>query len=288
MMSNGFRRERNSQNEGIQEHVPVGLQKFMRTFNPKEGDISYYLILFERQARRVHIKEEDWVTNLVGLLPLEMANLIAREPEEKANDYEHIKGGNWTAGEWIQVVFSDESRFNLSSDDNHVRLWRPRGERLNPAFALQQHTTPTAGVNVWGAIAYNTLSPLVLIRGTMMAQRYVHDILQPHVFPLVQWLPGAILQQDNARPHTGRVLQDCLCTVTTLSWPGRSPDLSPIEHIWDHLRRLVGHPTSLNELETRLQQIWYEMFQDIIQNLYASMPDRIASCIRARGGSTGY
>ncbi|GFX87115.1 retrovirus-related Pol polyprotein from transposon opus [Trichonephila clavipes] len=89
MMSNGFRRERNSQNEGI--HVPVGLQKLMRTFDPKEGDISFYLILFERQARRVHIKEEDWVTNLVGLLPLEMANLIAREPEEKANDYEHIK-----------------------------------------------------------------------------------------------------------------------------------------------------------------------------------------------------
>ncbi|GFW40343.1 retrovirus-related Pol polyprotein from transposon opus [Trichonephila clavipes] len=84
-------RERNSQNEGIQEHVPVGLQKLMRTFDPKEGDISFYLILFERQARRVHIKEEDWVTNLVGLLPIEMANLIAREPEEKANDYEHIK-----------------------------------------------------------------------------------------------------------------------------------------------------------------------------------------------------
>ncbi|GFW23327.1 transposable element Tcb2 transposase [Trichonephila clavipes] len=44
--------------------------------------------------------------------------------------------GNWTAAEWNQVVFSDESRFNLSSDDNHVCVWRPRGERLNPTFAL--------------------------------------------------------------------------------------------------------------------------------------------------------
>ncbi|GFU70795.1 retrovirus-related Pol polyprotein from transposon opus [Trichonephila clavipes] len=91
MMSNGLRKERNSQNEEIQEHVPVGMQNLMRTFDPKEGDISFYLILFERQARKVHIKEEDWVTNRVGLLPLEMANLIAREPEKKANDYEHIK-----------------------------------------------------------------------------------------------------------------------------------------------------------------------------------------------------
>ncbi|GFX74798.1 transposable element Tcb2 transposase [Trichonephila clavipes] len=35
--------------------------------------------------------------------------------------------GNWTAAEWKHVVFSDESRFNLSSDDNRVRVWRPRG-----------------------------------------------------------------------------------------------------------------------------------------------------------------
>ncbi|GFY26067.1 transposable element Tcb2 transposase [Trichonephila clavipes] len=97
--------------------------------------------------------------------------------------------GSWTAAEWNQVTFSDESRFNLSSDDNCVRVRRPRGERINPAFALQRHTAPTAGVMVWGAIAYNTRSPLVLIRGTMTAQLYVHDILQPHELPLMQRLP---------------------------------------------------------------------------------------------------
>ncbi|GFS92427.1 transposable element Tcb2 transposase [Trichonephila clavipes] len=88
---------------------------------------------------------------------------------------------------------------------------------------------------VWGAIAYNTRSPLVLIRATMIAQRYVHDILQLHLLPLMPRLPGAIFQQDIAQPHTARVSQDCLCTVTTLSWPARSPDLSPMEYIWDHL-----------------------------------------------------
>ncbi|GFU99180.1 transposable element Tcb2 transposase [Trichonephila clavipes] len=66
-----------------------------------------------------------------------------------------------------------------------VFVWRPRGERLNPAFALQRHTIPTDGVMVWGAIAYNIWSPLVLIRGTKIVQRYVHDILQPHVLPLL-------------------------------------------------------------------------------------------------------
>ncbi|GFY00972.1 transposable element Tcb2 transposase [Trichonephila clavipes] len=74
--------------------------------------------------------------------------------------------GNWTAVEWNQIVLSDESRFNLSSDDNRVCVWRTRGELLNPVFALQRHT---ACVMVWGAIAYNTRLTLVLIRGTMTA-----------------------------------------------------------------------------------------------------------------------
>ncbi|GFW74293.1 transposable element Tcb1 transposase [Trichonephila clavipes] len=97
------------------------------------------------------------------------------------------------------VVRSDESSFNLSSDNNRVRVWRPRGERLNPTFALQRHTAPTACLRVWGVIAYSVRSPLVLIRGTMTAQRYVHDILQLHVLPLMQRLTGAFFQQqDNA------------------------------------------------------------------------------------------
>ncbi|GFT21544.1 transposable element Tcb1 transposase [Trichonephila clavipes] len=122
----------------------------------------------------------------------------------------------------------------------------------------------------------------------MAAQRYAHDILQPRVLPLKQRLPGAIFQQDNARHHTARVSLECLRIVTNHLWAARSPDLSAIEHIWDHVGWRVGHPTSLNELQAMLQQIWNEKSQDIIQNSYASIPDRIASCIRARGGSTGY
>ncbi|GFU60351.1 transposable element Tcb1 transposase [Trichonephila clavipes] len=101
-------------------------------------------------------------------------------------------------------------------------------------------------------------------------------------------LTGAIFQQDNTRPHMTRASQDCLRAVTTLPWPVRSSDLSLIEHIWDHSGRRVGHPPSLNELEARLQKILNEMYQDIMQNLYDSMPDRNTSCIRAIGGSTGF
>ncbi|GFU41169.1 transposable element Tcb2 transposase [Trichonephila clavipes] len=71
------------------------------------------------------------------------------------------------------------------------------------------------------------------------------------------------------------VPQDWLQTVTSLPWTAQSPDLSPIEHIWDHLGRRVKRLASLNEVDAMLQQICKELSQDIIQNLYASMPDRI-------------
>ncbi|GFY30118.1 uncharacterized protein TNCV_4074311 [Trichonephila clavipes] len=54
----------------------------------------------------------------------------------------------------------------------------------------------------------------------MTAQRYVQNILHPHVLPLMQRLPGSVFQQDYARPHTARVSQDCLRTVTTLPFLG--------------------------------------------------------------------
>ncbi|GFU42498.1 DDE_3 domain-containing protein [Trichonephila clavipes] len=63
--------------------------------------------------------------------------------------------------------------------------------------------------------------------GTLTGQRYVDDILRPHVGPFVNGLPGAIFQQDNTRPHTARVAQDFLRHFQTLSWPTRSPRFVP-------------------------------------------------------------
>ncbi|GFX18164.1 HTH_Tnp_Tc3_2 domain-containing protein [Trichonephila clavipes] len=97
-----------------------------------------------------------------------------------------------------------------------------------------------------------------------------------------------LLYSGTLIPQLERYGKGVTSSVNTLTWPARSPDLSPIEHIWDYLGWQVGHPTNLSELEERLLQIWNETSQDNIQNMYASMPDRIASCIRARVDSTGY
>ncbi|UYV79906.1 hypothetical protein LAZ67_18001018 [Cordylochernes scorpioides] len=174
--------------------------------------------------------------------------------------------------EWHRVVFSDESRFCLSTDSRRVRVWRRRGERSNPAAIVERPTVRQRGIMVWGAIAYDSRSPLLRIQGTMTAQRYVDD-------------------QDNARPHTARISQQALQDVQMLPWPPYSPDLSPIEHVWDIIgRRLhaLPQPRSEDELWQMVEREWRAIPQDAIRTLIDSLPRRVAACIAVRGGPTCY
>ncbi|GFX05195.1 retrovirus-related Pol polyprotein from transposon 17.6 [Trichonephila clavipes] len=60
-------------------------------FDPKQSDINLYLVIFERQAKRAAIEKKEWVGQLLGLLPLEIVQFIAREPEEQAKNYDYVK-----------------------------------------------------------------------------------------------------------------------------------------------------------------------------------------------------
>ncbi|GFT03951.1 transposable element Tcb2 transposase [Trichonephila clavipes] len=98
----------------------------------------------------------------------------------------------WYVTDWQRVVFSDESRFVFGTDDNRVRVWRRPGERYNSPHTVLRHTARTAGVMVRGAIAYDSRPTLIVMIGTLTGQRYVDDILRPHVGPFLNGLPGAI------------------------------------------------------------------------------------------------
>ncbi|UYV84068.1 hypothetical protein LAZ67_X001055, partial [Cordylochernes scorpioides] len=187
--------------------------------------------------------------------------------------------------EWHRVVFSDESRFCLSSDSRRVRVWRRRGEMSNPAAIVERPTVRQRGIMVWGAIAYDSRSPLLRIQGTMTAQRYVDDVLRPVTLPYLQGVPNALYQQDNARPHTARISQQALQDVQMLPWPPYSPDLSPIEHVWDIIGcrlHALPQPRSEDGLWQMVEREWRAIPQDAIRTLIDSLPRRVAACIAVR------
>ena len=100
-----------------------------------------------------------------------------------------------------------------------------------------------ASVMVLGAIGYNIRSHLLHIEGNLNSNRYIREVLQPEVLPLLQATRHGIFQQDNARPHVARIVQVFFQRrwVSLLPWPAHSPDMSPIEHVWSMVGWLVTY-----------------------------------------------
>ena len=141
---------------------------------------------------------------------------------------------HWRA-QWQNAVFSDESCLKMSYNDGRIRVRRFTGERNLKACILQRHKRPMPSVMVWGAIAYNMRSCLLCIEGNLNSNHYIREVLQPEMLPLLQTTPHAIFEQDNALPHVARSGRAFFKRhgYQLLPWPAHSPDILPIEHVWD-------------------------------------------------------
>ncbi|UYV81341.1 Transposase [Cordylochernes scorpioides] len=90
----------------------------------------------------------------------------------------------WNCADWGRIVFSDESRFLLCPDDRRKRVWRRSGQRVDPGLTVEHHTGPQQGVMVWGAISIDSRTPLVVIPGTLTAQRRFNAVTLLDRYPI--------------------------------------------------------------------------------------------------------
>lgn len=195
---------------------------------------------------------------------------------------------------WRDVVFSDESRFNVSFADGRVRIYRRRNERYANNCVLEHDRFGGGSVMVWAAINHTFKTDLVVIHGNLNARGYVNQVIRPVVVPLFQQRPALTFQHDNARPHTARFTRNFLIAnnIDVLPWPANSPDCNPIEHMWDvlgrRLRRRDPQPQNVQQLTNALHDEWARIPRYLLRNLCGSMRRRLQAVIASHGGHTRY
>jgi len=203
----------------------------------------------------------------------------------------------YTQRQWGMVLFSDESKFNVSHCDGRKRVYRLKGERFKDNCVLKWDRWGGGSVHVWGGITRNEKTELVVLERNVTAETYINDVLDPVVIPFMRrhFQRGrGILQQDNAPAHRARRTTIHLQQndVNVMPWPALSPDMAHIEHVWDELgrrvRARVPPPADVRQLRDALLEEWNNLPQQRITNIVSSMRRRCRACIASDGSYTRY
>ena len=212
----------------------------------------------------------------------------------------------WTVNDWKQVLWSDESPFELFSTPNrhNDRVWAKSTMDVPPLISVKFPTK----IHVWGLMSHQALSQLHIIpQGqSINSSYYRNDILEKTCKdainrtsistsilerPMLEKMSNFIFMQDGAPAHTAKATQQwCQENLQSFwkkaDWPGNSPDLNPIENLWAIVKERVNEKGQINnrkELIQTLKLAWETISPEILENLVSSMPQRIRLLLEREG-----
>jgi transposase len=199
----------------------------------------------------------------------------------------------WTT-EWDYIIWSDESRFELFNNDSRNWVWRKKDEQYK-IDCLKLTVKHSIGVMVWGCFCNNKLGPLVLVEGTLNTDSYI-ELLKEYLLPFLSDLgtEDYIFQDDNAPCHASHKTKSWKenNSINILPWPAQSPDLNPIESLWNELeiriRKRRPMPSNKNDFFAALKEEWYKIDENRLIRLVNNMPNRINAVLENKGNPTKY
>lgn len=199
----------------------------------------------------------------------------------------------WTEDDWSRVLFSDETHFYLG---HHGREYvqRPPGAALDPQYTRKDNERLQGKVSLWGCICAGGLGHAELYVDTLDARHYqtilgLNLVSSAHPFwPTGHWW----FQQDNWTVHTAGTSRDWLHNhgIDLIDWPAWSPDLNPIEELWNDLKRRVygRQPNSMEQLERYITEEWAATDLSFIAHICRNMPRRLQLVIDNDGHKIPY
>lgn len=221
---------------------------------------------------------------------LSHANIKARLNFAKRHKY-------WTIDDWKRVIWSDETKINRLGSDGMSWCWKRDGESEQLRHVQQTVKHGGGSIMIWGCITADGPGYMCKVEGTMDQELY-KSILEGELMQTIDWYKmdpkKIIFQHDNDPKHKAKSVQEWLNTqpFEVLVWPAQSPDLNPIEHVWNHLKRQLNQyekpPKGMLELWERVETEWNKIDKETCMNLIESMPRRIDAVLKAKGKWTKY
>ena len=191
-------------------------------------------------------------------------------------------------------MWSDESKFNLFGSDGQVLVRRRAGEEMNPACVVPTVKHGGGNIMVWAGMSALGPGPIRLVDGVMDQYQY-RKILEETMLSAAEIMFANrpwIFQHDNDPKHTARSVKQWINdqSFEYLWWPAQSPDLNPIEHLWQVVDSPVKsrRPSNKEELFRVVSEAWSNITSDRCRTLVQSMGRRCQAVIDAKGGPTKY
>jgi hypothetical protein len=199
---------------------------------------------------------------------------------------------HWSVEKWSTFLWTDDTPYVI-----RYQAKRPMSRRHNERY-IEATKTRTfehdIKISVWGCFSAHGVGSIVLVDGVMDQSQYV-DLLQNEMLPSAQNLFGNsdwILQQDCDINHTSISTSHWLGNhnVQTSEWPVQSPDLNPIENLWSILEDQCARTSvkTAEELFKVIEEEWYKLPVELLEELVHSMPRRCQAVIDVEGGMTMY
>jgi transposase len=174
--------------------------------------------------------------------PIKRPQLTLRHRHARFNwSHDHL---GWTIRTCGRVHWSDESRFLLRPTDGRAKVWRQRNTSFQDNHILGTTAFGGWGVTVWGCFSFDCKLDLYVLDGNLTGQKYCDNVLARRVVPHFDnhaLADRSMFMDDNARPHRARIVHVLQQeAVQTILWPAMSPDMNPIEHVWDFIGRKIN------------------------------------------------
>ena len=307
-------------------HRPGGLDRKPGSGRPRKTNERTERHILREEKKQSQISASDIHRSMRAILDLPVsvwtvrrrfraAGLPARRPAKKPFLTKRHKKArlewarlheSWTPEDWRHVVWCDETGFRLWSDRGPRYVRRKVGERYRADKVVRTVKKGDGKILAWGCFSSVGVGPIHRISGNMTGTSY-HSILVRKAMHYIWQLfadhpdiPQWTFAQDNDPKHGSNLNKKYLnkkvahpkSRLEIMKWPSQSPDINPLEHIWNWLKadldKLGSRPTSPDALWEWLQAAWGRVPMSLITSVVDGMPRRVAAVIEARGDATKY